>query len=153
MTETPQPHVITAERIRRFLAKLPLFGGLPSEALAQLCAQAERVHVPGGTALFDQGDPSDALYVLFYGRLAAWRRGADGEVRRLGHIAPGGYVGETGLLLEQARTATVTALRDSELLRWSKTTFEQVMSQYPTAMLRLAREALSRYAESVNRPA
>ncbi len=153
MTETPQPHVITAERIRCFLANLPLFGGLPSEALAQLCAQAERVHVSGGTALFDQGDPSDALYVLFYGRLAAWRRGGDGEVRRLGHIAPGGYVGETGLLLEQARTATVMALRDSELLRWSKATFEQVMSQYPAAMLRLAREALSRYAESVNRPA
>lgn len=153
MTETSAPIAISAERLRRFLAGLPLFSGLPSAALAQLCAQVERVHLPGGTALFDQGDPSDALYVLFWGRLAAWRRGGDGEVRRLGHIAPGGFVGETGLLLEQSRTATVTSLRDSELLRWSKANFEQVMSQYPIAMLRLAREALSRYAEAVDRPA
>ena len=156
MTEPPPPAAAgtaPAERLLHFLAGLSLFSGLPKETLVELVAQVERVSLPGGATLFEQDDPSDALYVLSWGRLAAWRHGAEGEVRRLGHIAPGGYVGEAGLLLEQPRTATVMALRDSELLRWSKASFERLMAQYPAAMLRLAREALARYADSVNRPA
>ncbi len=141
------------QRLVHFLSGLPLFAGLPQSTLARLAAQAERLALPGGVTLFEQDDPSDAFYVLYWGRLAAWRRGADVEIHRLGHIAPGECVGETGLILEQTRTASVVALRDSELLRWSKTAFEQLMAQYPRAMLRLAREALARYAQSINRPA
>lgn len=143
----------SAAPLRDFLSRLTLFSNLPGETLSELATQAERVTLRGGEVLFEQDDPSDALYILYWGRLAAWRCNADGERRTLGHIAPGGYVGETGLLLEQPRTASVIALRDSELLRWSKDGFEQLMAQYPRSMLRLAREALARYAETVNRPA
>lgn len=155
MTEAPAANSAAAAhaRLRRFLGSLPLFAGLTEETLSELARQAERIDLPGGAILFEQDTPSDALYILYWGRLAAWRRGADGEVRKLGHIAPGGYVGETGLLLEQPRTASVVALRDSELLRWSKAAFELLMTQYPAAMLRLAREALGRYAQTINRPA
>lgn len=149
----PLQEATPAERLQQFLAGLPLFAGLPTEILLELCMQAERLTLPGGTILFEQDDPSDALYVLYWGRLAAWRRGPEGEIRKLGHIAPGGYVGETGLLLEQERTASVIVLRDSELLRWSKASFMQLMGQFPAAMLRLAREALARYARTVDRPA
>ncbi len=142
-----------SEPLLGFLSDLTLFSKLPQETLVELATQAERVILRGGETLFEQGDPSDALYILYWGRLAAWRRNAEGERRTLGHIAPGGYVGETGLLLDEPRTASVMALRDSELLRWSKTGFEQLMAQYPQAMLRLAREALARYAKTVNRPA
>lgn len=152
----PAPPTTTSdstEPLLDFLSQLTLFSNLSAETLNELAAQAKRVTLRGGETLFEQDDPSDALYILYWGRLAAWRRNADGERRTLGHIAPGGYVGETGLLLEQPRTASVIALRDSELLRWSKTGFEQLMAQYPRSMLRLAREALARYAETVNRPA
>ncbi len=149
----PRPGAVVSERLLHFLRTLPLFAGLSEETLTELGAQAERITLHGGEVLFEQDSPSDALYVLYWGRLAAWRRGPEGDVRKLGQIAPGGYVGETGLLLEQDRTASVLALRDSELLRWSKTAFESLMAQYPVAMLRLAREALARYAQTVNRPA
>lgn len=140
-------------RLCDFLTGLPLFSGLPQATLAELAVSAERIALPGGVALFDQGDVSDAFYVLCWGRLGAWRRDAEGQVRRLGQIAPGECVGEVGLILEQSRSATAVALRDSELLRWSKARFEYLLGQHPGAMLRLARQALKRYAQSVDRPA
>ncbi len=140
-------------RLCDFLTGLPLFSGLPQATLAELAASAERIALPGGVALFDQDDASDAFYVLCWGRLGAWRRDAEGRVRRLGQIAPGECVGEVGLILEQPRSATAVALRDSELLRWSKASFEHLLGQHPGAMLRLAREALKRYAQTVDRPA
>lgn len=136
-----------------FLTGLPLFSGLPQATLAELATSAERIALPGGVTLFDQGDVSDAFYVLCWGRLGAWRRDVEGNMRRLGQIAPGECVGEVGLILEQTRSATAMALRDSELLRWSKASFEHLLGQHPGAMLRLAREALKRYAQSVDRPA
>lgn len=149
-TSTSRPS--REDRLLRFLSSLPIFSGLPAEALNELATQAERVALPGGSMLFEQGDPSEAIYLLHWGRLAAWRQDADGRSRRLGQIGPGECVGETGLILEQARTASVFALRDSELLGWSKARFEHLTTQHPGAMLRLSREALQRYARTVNRP-
>ena len=47
----------------------------------------------------------------------------------------------------------VFALRDSELVRWSRSEFEQLIAHHPAAMLRLTREALKRYAATAHRPA
>lgn len=144
---------ISGSRLCEFLAGSPLFSGLAPDTLVALAASAERIALPGGVALFDQDDVSDAFYVLCWGRLGAWRRDAEGTIRRLGQIAPGECVGEVGLILEQPRSATAVALRDCELLRWSKASFERLLGEHPGAMLRLAREALKRYARTVDRPA
>ncbi|MCX7556017.1 patatin-like phospholipase family protein [Xanthomonadaceae bacterium JHOS43] len=149
----PSHASVQESRLYEFLAGLPLFSGLPEATLVALASSAERIALPGGVALFDQDDLSDAFYVLRWGRLRAWRRDAEGKHRALGQIAPGECVGEVGLILERARNATAVALRDSELLRWSKASFEHLVGQHPGAMLRLAREALKRFAETIDRPA
>ena len=140
-------------RLRCFLAGLSLFSDLPEVTLDELAARAESVALAGGTTLLEQGTASDAFLVLRWGRLAAWRTGEDGQTRRLGQISPGECVGEVGLILDQPRTATVFALRDSELVRWSRSEFEQLIAHHPAAMLRLTREALKRYAATAHRPA
>lgn len=139
-------------RLRGFLAGLSLFADLPPETLDELTARAEVLALAGGTSLFDQDTASDALLVLRWGRLAAWRKEEDGQTRLLGQISPGECVGEVGLILNQPRSATVFALRDSELVSWSRSEFEQLIAHHPAAMLRLTREALKRYAASAHRP-
>ena len=63
--------------------------------------------------------------------------GPGGEL--VGRIAAGETVGEMGLIVSQPRTATVRALRDSELAMLSAGTFERVLLGHPEAILRLAR--------------
>ena len=62
----------------------------------------------------------------------------------IGRIAAGETVGEMGLIVSRPRTATVRALRDSELATLSAGTFERVLLGHPEAILRLARLTVTR---------
>jgi NTE family protein len=130
------------------LAALPLFAGMDARTLGDLADGMEWLTLPGGALLFAQHEPSDALYLLVHGRLAASKADEEGRVRPLGAVTPGEWVGETGLIAGVARSATVVAMRDSELLRLSRDSFESLIAAHPQAMLTLARTALRRSSET-----
>jgi NTE family protein len=68
-------------------------------------------------------------------------------------VAAGETVGELGLIVDQPRSATVRALRDSELLRLSRRGFTAHVEHQPDAMLQSARLAVQRLiARTVRRP-
>ena len=130
------------------LASLPLFAGLDAQTLSDLADTMEWLVLPGGAELFAQGDVSDALYVVLHGRLAASRRDDEGRIRTLGAVTPGECVGETGLIAAEPRSATVIAVRDSELLRLSRPAFERLIATHPQSMLSMARLALRRFGNA-----
>jgi NTE family protein len=131
--------------VRELLRRSTLFRHLDDDELIALEQVLEWFVLPGGATLFDAGEPSDALYVLRSGSLGAFRRRHDSDVeQRIGLIAAGESVGELGLIVDQPRSATVRALRDSELLRLSRTAFDALVKRQPTAMLEAARVAVER---------
>jgi NTE family protein len=130
------------------LAALPLFAGLDAHTLSDLADTMEWIALPGGAELFAQGEVSDALYVLLHGRLTASRSDDEGRVRPLGAVTPGECVGETGLIAGEPRSASVIAMRDSELLRLSRPAFERLIAHHPQSMLSLARLALRRFSNA-----
>jgi len=103
------------------LAALPLFAGLDAVALAELRARAEQVELQAGSYLFHAGEASDSLYVVRNGRLQVLQN--DVVVTELGR---GEVVGELGLLIDAPRSASVRAVRDSTLVRLTKTQFETI---------------------------
>jgi len=134
------------------LARLPLFAGLDGASLSDLADAMQWLALPGGSTLFEQGETSDSLYVLLFGRLAAVRTGADGQLRTLGSVAPGECVGEIGLITGDVRSAGVFALRDCELLRLPREAFEKLVAMHPAAMLGMARIALRRNGPNQGAP-
>ena len=130
------------------LAALPLFVGMDAHTLGDLADGMQWLALPGGAVLFAQDDVSDALYILVHGRLAASKVNEEGRVRPLGAVAPGECVGETGLIAGVPRSATVIAMRDSELLRLSRPAFEKLIAVHPQAMLNMARTALRRISDT-----
>jgi NTE family protein len=141
-TTTPEP--LSA---RELLRDLPLFRHLGDQALTELEGELEFFALGGGQTLFAAGEPSDALYVLKSGSLGAFRAGIDGVYKRVGVVAAGETVGELGLIVDQPRSATVRALRDSELLRLSRAGFEKLVARHPESMLFTARLAMRRLLE------
>ncbi|BBX99237.1 MFS transporter [Mycobacterium lacus] len=91
------------------------------QALPELHGHAEHVELQAGAYLFRAGDVSDALYVVRRGRLQVLD-----EHGVLAELGRGQVVGELGLLLGTARSATVRAIRDTSLLRLTKAQFEQI---------------------------
>ncbi|MDE1884358.1 MAG: patatin-like phospholipase family protein [Xanthomonadaceae bacterium] len=128
----------------RLLRGLELFRHLDAATLDELAAELEWFALPGGATLFEYGEPSDALCVLKSGSLGAFKPAQDGSLQLDGVVAAGETVGELGLIVDQPRSATVRALRDSELLRLSRRGFDKLVARHPQAMLVSARLAVKR---------
>jgi NTE family protein len=141
MTETGAGEAWDARALLRDLA---LFRHLDDVTLDELAGELEWFAMPGGATLFEFGDPADSLYVLKSGSLGAFKPDTSGELRLDGIVAAGETVGELGLIVDQPRSATVRALRDSELLRLPRAGFENLVARHPEAMLISARLAVRR---------
>jgi CRP-like cAMP-binding protein len=92
--------------------------GLPPTGLRGLLSTGERVSFEKNTALVRQGEASDALYLLLWGRVLVTRTHPD--LRQpivLATLGPGEVVGEMGLLDETTRSATVTAIDEVVIAR------------------------------------
>jgi NTE family protein len=122
-----------------------MFRHLDAAQRADMAEHLEWFVLPGGATLFEAGDPSDALYILRSGSLGAFRTTEQDSLPRLiGVVAAGETVGELGVIVDQPRSATVRALRDSELLRLSREAFQRLVDQQPRAMLEASRIAVER---------
>ncbi len=122
-----------------------VFGQLDGRGLEALQRELAWFSLPGGQTLYEAGETSDALYVLKTGSLGVFVAARRGTPMRLaGVVAAGRTVGEIGMITGRRRGASVRALRDSELLRLSRTGFDALVRTQPQAMLGAARIAVGR---------
>jgi len=117
--------------VREKVATLPLFEGLSARDLDMLAAELEWLGLPGGRELFREGDPGDALFVVVAGRLGVVTADAEGHQTIINQIGAGETVGEMALVSGEPRSATIIAMRDTELLRLEKPAFERLTNDNP----------------------
>jgi NTE family protein len=119
-------------------------GGASVLAALMAADDSEVLHLalPGGGTLIEAGETSGMVYVLRAGRLAAVRAGNPPEL--LGLIWPGEAIGEISLLADIPHTATVVALRDSELLAMPRAAFLDAVQKHPAILLELMRTMIAR---------
>lgn len=132
------------------IATSPMFGSLADPALRGLESELSYVSLKSGETLFAAGDPGDALYVVVFGRLRALLgKGPRGD-QILGEIGRGEAVGEMALLTGEPRSATVCAIRDTQLMKLSKAGFERLVERQPQLMLEMARLIIARYQRVIH---
>jgi predicted acylesterase/phospholipase RssA/CRP-like cAMP-binding protein len=119
-----------------------VFGKLDDAVLNDLADVLELQDVRGGRQVLREGDPSDSMFFVLSGRLRVSRTNADGSVLLYNEISAGEGVGETGMILQQPRTADVTAVRDSTLAVLHSTNFEQLLARQPLAVNRVFSQAI-----------
>ena len=118
------------------------------ETLEALAAGAVHFSLPAGNLLFESGSTPDGVYLVASGRLGVKTvRGT----RLTAEIERSELVGEAGWLLKETRSATVVALRDSELLLLPTLLLDTVAAQSTRFSLALARLCARRLRRS-NRP-
>lgn len=101
----------------------------------------------GGELLFSAGDEPDSLYLVRSGRLGVFRQDDDQPPRFLGVIKPGEPVGEMALIAGTPHSASVVALRDSEILALPREVFFEAIRTQPEVMIELSRLMLHRARE------
>ncbi len=148
--DVPEETVLMRADLGAVLSGLPLFKGLEPAVVRQIGVAAEWLSLPGGATLFRAGERPDALYVVLSGCLGIFLPDRGPQQIR-GRVVAGSMVGEMGVISGRPRTAHVVALRDTELARVSRDSFDRVFGQYPDAMLRIARLTVDRLEQSQSR--
>jgi CRP/FNR family transcriptional regulator, cyclic AMP receptor protein len=108
-----------------------VLGNLPSELANALFSKARDVVLKADHNLFMEGDEGDGCYRVEEGLLKASVRAPNGNERILAIFGPGAVIGELAMIDGGARSASVTALRDSKLNFVSRATFEAFMQESP----------------------
>jgi small-conductance mechanosensitive channel/CRP-like cAMP-binding protein len=126
------------------LAPVALFSSLAGEERAALLAVARPVQYAAREAIVRQGDDAASLFIILRGEASVTLAGTDGEVARL---RAGDVFGEMSLLTGEARTATVIALTDCDLLEIDAQGFRRVVMTNPSVLEHVTGVASSRREE------
>src|SRR5207247_6551579 len=119
--------------------------------LHRIAQLTEEIHVAGGATLISEGEPGDCFYVVVSGRLQIFSV-SQGAPRIVAEIGQHETVGEMAMLTGGARSATVRAVRDCRLIRFSRAAFDRLLTEHPRAMMHLARMLVVRFQQSVSAP-
>lgn len=123
---------VDPEQVRRapFLARSPLFAGLPRRLLARLATRFFEKAYRAGEIVFQEGDPGRALFVVVEGAVEITRAAAQGAyvLRTLG---PGDAFGELALIDDFPRSATARVATRGRLLILYKSDFDALIDGNP----------------------
>lgn len=134
------------------LASTGLFVDVDASALERFDHDENWIRLRGGDALFVQGEPGDAMYVVVHGSLEVLIDQGTSHGRLVDVLGPGSSIGEMALLTDDPRSATVRAIRDSELVRVSRAEFARLLDEHPRIAIELARLLARRLRETTSAP-
>jgi NTE family protein len=134
---------VAPQTVAEFLCNVPVFAGLSAEMLERVGELASEERLRRGEWLFREGEPADGVYVVRVGHLEVVQTaqtGRDGaESETINTLTRGAVLGELALLSETVRSASIRALRDTELLKISKAHFDSLLRAQPELALSLTR--------------
>ena len=126
------------------LGTFPLFSGMDEAGRRDVAAHVEPVSLAGGELLIRQGDAGDSMYLVVTGRLQAFISREPAPDLVLGEIGRGEAVGEMAVITGEPRSASVRAIRDSELLRLTSEASNQLVQTQPQTVIQLTRGIIAR---------
>ena len=125
------------------LRNMGIFSALPAASLETLAREARYTSVHPGAAIVREGEEGDSYYAITHGSVLVTQ--GEHEIRRLDS---GDGFGEIALLHPVRRTATVTATRETTLLRIGREAFLTAMRAHPTVSAAAATIATVRLEET-----
>ena len=135
------------------LRKVPLFSELSDPELERIAQVAIPRSFPRDTRVFHEGDPGDACYIVRTGSCRVTREHPDGRAITLANLGPAAVFGELAMLDGEARSASVEATEDTELLALPASDMRSLIREHSemaeklvVALTRRLREANERIA-------
>lgn len=124
--------MIASQAVAR-LHKVPVFYGLTEAEQADLFGIAEEMAVEKGSALFAEGAPGDALFVVLEGQVEVTKKG-----QVLAKVGDGSVLGEMSLLgATGTRSATALAATDVKVVKLSTARFQKLIASDHVSALKV----------------
>jgi CRP-like cAMP-binding protein len=128
------------------LPLIPLFSGLSRTAFVELVHELRMWTAQPGELVLAQGEESDSFFVIVKGHVRVTRRveGQEQEVE-LSRLGADEFFGEISVFSGAARTATVTAIEETELLEIPRASLFALVDKDPSiegVLLRFCRHRM-----------
>ena len=134
-------------------AKNALFSELSEGALLAIDKAAERRKISGGTFLVRQGEEADTLFFVVTGRFRVIIQDGSGVSKTVARIDAGEPVGELAFFGGGTRTASLQAIRDSQVIALDRSDYEALVSAHPEISAALLKAVSRRLAKVTARTA
>ena len=123
-----------------------LFGKMTDEVFEEISQMLTWNHFESDDCIFRESEAGDSMYIVVQGRLRVVRE-YEGQEKTIAEIRKGECVGEMSLLTGKPRTASIFAVRDCDLLRLTRSSFEKIVRFSPEVGLNLSRLLIKRFSE------
>jgi CRP-like cAMP-binding protein len=145
MTDAPSPSADSLGLVERVAAlhRVRMFAAVPGRVLAAVAEAAVEQRVSPGEVLMEEGSVEAHLYAVVEGRVQV-HRGA----RAIVELGPGDTVGELAALVPAPRTASVTALEPTLVLRVDQMALDELLVEWPELSRGVIAELVSRVREA-----
>jgi CRP-like cAMP-binding protein/thioredoxin reductase/Fe-S-cluster-containing hydrogenase component 2 len=107
-----------------------LFPGIPEASLGELVDRATVESFGKDAEVFSEGDAADAFYLIRSGMVKISKKSGGKEVV-LSYLVAGNFFGEAALFSDAQRTATVSAIFPSEIIKLAKSDFNDFLDAHP----------------------
>lgn len=144
LPEIPPPHL---QGIGDLMERVPLLHGLSEAVRHELVAVAAIVTFLPEDQIIAQGQRGDALYIILSGKVIVTQKLEDGSITHLAELVAGDFFGETALLEERIRTASIHAKTTATLVRIPRRDVLRIAQTLPELRQRLEATAAERHDE------
>ena len=115
-----------------------LFCLLTNEELKRVAEYLERKHLKAGEVLFREGDPGDFIAIIVSGSVSVSKATEfPGRNVILAKNGKGSFIGELSTVDEHPRSATVTAMEETEVLSLTRRALEEINTTAPVIGLKI----------------
>ena len=119
---------ISLDTVVGFLVTTPLFDGLDPAERAEVVRIMEVEQRSDGEYVFHEGDPGEAWYVIYDGRVRVLKAAHSGTWQ-IKFLERGDCFGEMAILDGETRSASVQAAGPLTVFRFRRARFEQLLDQ------------------------
>lgn len=131
-------------QIGEIIKNVPFFRSLGRDSIDFITERLKYKQFPANTVICKIGDPGDRMYIVLSGKVSV--SAANGEI--LAFIGSGNYFGEMALLTGEPRSATVTAVSDTETFVLEKEDFDVILEKYPSISIAMSKIMSQRLRET-----
>jgi HEAT repeat protein len=128
-----RPMLSTFEKVL-ILKSVSIFDRVPDDALAIVATALQEQEAVDGELIFAKGDPASAMYIIVVGSVSVH----DGA-HMLNQLGPREVFGEMALFDAEARSASVSSLGDTLLLRLDQEAFLELLDDHSAISLGIIR--------------
>jgi small-conductance mechanosensitive channel/CRP-like cAMP-binding protein len=135
--------------ISDLLSSIDFLEDLSGEALGEVIDRIKPVVFSEGEYIIKQGEEGDTFFIINDGKVEVSAVDPNNDVFLLRSMEKGGFFGEISALTGEPRSASVKALKDTELLMLKKDDFNVLLKKFPDIDKKICEKIASRQKHTI----